>query len=172
MFAGFQSTHPARGATLTAQRRHNGGQISIHAPREGCDNSSAPSLSTIAISIHAPREGCDLVVPQDIQTTINISIHAPREGCDVSLSINLRNASDISIHAPREGCDSIRQIENSGNADFNPRTPRGVRQMFCHDLIALLAFQSTHPARGATAKINKNIVDFRRFLNNYKQYLL
>ena len=33
----FQSTHPARGATLVHIRRANRSTISIHAPREGCD---------------------------------------------------------------------------------------------------------------------------------------
>ena len=34
-------------------------EISIHAPREGCDEPRALIFSVTAISIHAPREGCD-----------------------------------------------------------------------------------------------------------------
>ena len=34
----FQSTHPVRGATHLKAHVHAQGQISIHAPREGCDN--------------------------------------------------------------------------------------------------------------------------------------
>ena len=33
----FQSTHPVRGATAGPVRVDRVGQISIHAPREGCD---------------------------------------------------------------------------------------------------------------------------------------
>ena len=33
--------------------------ISIHAPREGCDESSGALHAAPGISIHAPREGCD-----------------------------------------------------------------------------------------------------------------
>ena len=33
--------------------------ISIHAPREGCDNQNRHHHTYIQISIHAPREGCD-----------------------------------------------------------------------------------------------------------------
>ena len=56
----FQSTHPARGATC----KLGGGRkmtpnISIHAPREGCDLPSQLQNSILTISIHAPREGCD-----------------------------------------------------------------------------------------------------------------
>ena len=33
----FQSTHPVRGATFTADEVARFAEISIHAPREGCD---------------------------------------------------------------------------------------------------------------------------------------
>ena len=59
----------------------------------------------VDISIHAPREGCD---PEDIQSdnlTIRISIHAPREGCDSGGKVDKTASAPISIHAPREGCD-------------------------------------------------------------------
>ena len=35
---------------------------------------------------------------------------------------------------------------------FNPRTPRGVRHALPFRAYALVIFQSTHPARGATAR--------------------
>lgn len=34
----------------------------------------------------------------------------------------------ISTHAPREGCDGIPGAGDTTTRDFNPRTPRGVRQ--------------------------------------------
>ena len=34
----------------------------------------------------------------------------------------------ISTHAPREGCDGSRELRISKRANFNPRTPRGVRR--------------------------------------------
>ena len=55
----FQSTPPARGTTLSGMGRVFGGDISIHAPREG-DDSALISLRPLTdISIHAPREGDD-----------------------------------------------------------------------------------------------------------------
>ena len=36
--------------------------ISIHAPREGCDEDIQSDDLVIRISIHAPREGCDSVM--------------------------------------------------------------------------------------------------------------
>ena len=79
------------------------------------------------ISIHAPARGrlrCVLLRTH----CQNISIHAPREGGDGSLDV-IGNKAVISIHAPREGGDVL------------PKDKA--------DEIAL--FQSTPPARGATA---------------------
>ena len=121
--------------------------ISIHAPREGCDEERAPVYGDSRISIHAPREGCDIQAilfrvrlshfnphtPRGVRPPLwlcgrpRISIHAPREGCDLFLHNCLRSFC-ISIHAPREGCDSIW---------FNRSLGRSI-------------FQSTHPVRGAT----------------------
>ena len=57
----FQSTHPVRGATAAEKSKQQAQQISIHAPREGCDSASfLIDKESIAISIHAPREGCDI----------------------------------------------------------------------------------------------------------------
>ena len=101
--------------------------ISIHAPRAGCDCDDAPDKPTDDISIHAPRAGCDdttsakEVGHYKFQSTHpvrgatpvidtrraagTISIHAPRAGCDVG-GIEARLPPGISIHAPRVGCDS------------------------------------------------------------------
>ena len=56
-----------------------------------------------------------------------ISIHAPREGCDFGVHVEAEPVVQISIHAPREGCDGSSSTTGNG-----------------------LAFQSTHPVRGAT----------------------
>ena len=124
-------------------------QISIHAPREGCDR--RPPLFgawSPPISIHAPREGCDGGKVR-VRHEVHISIHAPREGCDDGQPVPVHRG-DISIHAPREGCDPAQGGCCSKCADFNPRTPRGVRPRRGEVIDYLVKFQSTHPARGAT----------------------
>ena len=103
----FQSTHPARGATLLGLAVHAVQGISIHAPREGCDADWSAAYFVPAISIHAPREGCD------------------------NLSHQLRLLQVISIHAPREGCDFAAASLPLPSINFNPRTPRGVRLFLC-----------------------------------------
>ena len=56
----FQSTPPARGATVTRGCLSSLLDISIHAPREGGDADDYLCLISVdLISIHAPREGGD-----------------------------------------------------------------------------------------------------------------
>ena len=57
---GFQSTPPARGATLSLRFVSCFHLISIHAPREGGDVTVFPLPCGLLISIHAPREGGDV----------------------------------------------------------------------------------------------------------------
>ncbi|ERI63389.1 hypothetical protein HMPREF0239_04619, partial [Clostridium sp. ATCC BAA-442] len=81
----FQSTHPARGATGNlCLRCPVCDEVSIHAPREGCDyEEERKAILAVAVSIHAPREGCDYEIGfDDFTYAFYVSIHAPREGCD------------------------------------------------------------------------------------------
>ena len=87
----------------------------------------SPDLQAIYdVSIHAPREGCDLAYVSKVSDGVVVSIHAPREGCDLDEEHLPRGGAfqfthpgrgatiedgetqshhDVSIHAPREGCD-------------------------------------------------------------------
>ena len=78
----FQSTPPARGATIRASLLLSAIKISIHAPREGGDLYFSYASDFVCISIHAPREGGDLLLAPG-QLRLGISIHAPREGGDL-----------------------------------------------------------------------------------------
>ena len=104
------------------------------------------------ISIHAPRTGSDARF--QIKTgLVLISIHAPRTGSDRAIC-RLRCRQAISIHAPRTGSDGISRARRCAILPFQSTLPaRGatspVRSQ-CSDTL----FQSTLPARGAT---------FRRF---------
>ena len=55
----FQSTLPARGATLSETSLTKDQIISIHAPRTGSDAIAWNSCVPMTISIHAPRTGSD-----------------------------------------------------------------------------------------------------------------
>ena len=67
---------------------------------------------------------------------------------------------EISIHAPRAGSDRSTRTRTRRPGYFYPRSPRGERQL-CKALRCIdFSFLSTLPARGATAKPNKNTVGF------------
>ena len=104
----FQSTRPARGATVKQVSALEYDTISIHAPREGRDDS---------LHIH--------VFLRD-----SISIHAPREGRDLDIDF-LFLKPYISIHAPREGRDFTGHTPRFVTIYFNPRAPRGARRWTC-----------------------------------------
>ena len=128
----FQSTHPLWGATArlstsaTRSRRFQ----STH-PLRGATVPPFSASCVALISIHAPLAGCDLTQIKN-QLLRAISIHAPLAGCDFFLAANCASR-EISIHAPLAGCDTILR-------PFSVTAP---------------AFQSTHPLRGATAKMHK-----------------
>ena len=78
-----------------------------------------------------------------------ISIHAPRTGSD-DMARRGCLGQDISIHAPRTGSDLMSCRLPPSRSHFNPRSPHGERlEQEAHN-IAIIQFQSTLPARGAT----------------------
>ncbi len=125
--------------------------ISIHAPREGCDT-RCPSVPTPSSYFNprtprgVRRTGSTLVMrapcnfnprtPRGVRQLrmafqvqkLYISIHAPREGCDVwHLADEYTQLPFQSTHPARGATCPVlllaRMLQN-----FNPRTPRGVRQ--------------------------------------------
>ena len=169
----FQSTHPVWGATPAGDFLHQSLEISIHAPRVGCDEVVLLLDDKDIISIHAPRVGCDLREMRHMETALLISIHAPRVGCDFSVHLCHSAMDDfnprtpcgvrlhpcaggsgcvhISIHAPRVGCDGACGCIQPLHGYFNPRTPCGVRPASIRISSSSTEFQSTHPVWGATA---------------------
>ena len=78
-----------------------------------------------------------------------ISIHAPLAGCDLYRSFAISSISNFNPRTPR-GVRQSRPKYRYSRRHFNPRTPRGVRPSFSGTRLAKWAFQSTHPSRGAT----------------------
>ena len=121
--------------------------ISIHAPREGCDYANDEGMAwpsvfqsthpvrgatgnlhrpkrDAGISIHAPREGCDW---ETGMSTMDIDIFQsthPVRGATTNDNQQDTDEKLISIHAPREGCDAKHCCHISPRwQNFNPRTP-------------------------------------------------
>ena len=77
----FQSTPPARGATLQHFTIHNGGQFQSTPPARGATLSVNHPAFIHCISIHAPREGGDHACVDDVFTKRwNFNPRPPRGG--------------------------------------------------------------------------------------------
>ena len=78
----FQFTHPGRGATPSGMPSTLYQYVSIHAPREGCDERYHQHLTNdIGFQFTHPGRGATRYDDKK-QLIITVSIHAPREGCD------------------------------------------------------------------------------------------
>ena len=147
----FQSTPPARGAT----RYPNSFQASSNnfnpRPPRGGRLSIMSLFSTIsAFQSTPPARGATkwVTVPY---YTIDISIHAPREGGDFSSMCSI-SIHCISIHAPREGGDPPFVASSVKRKQFQSTPPaRGATACPARSGGWRWQFQSTPPARGATA---------------------
>ena len=128
--AGFQSTHPLRGATAIGCGRFP--LTWDFNPRTPCGVRLQLLLITTFngyISIHAPLAGCDTMLHLFAVVIFDFN---PRTPCGVRLGVFTAavDGHRISIHAPLAGCDCTPCYTVHVLKDFNPRTPCGVRRGF------------------------------------------
>ena len=151
-FSRFQSTLPARGATHHHHRHFGGRAISIHAPRTGSDacgklrrKSTHRFQSTLPARGATPMRVMALPVPI-FQSTL------PARGATAT-RIPVDTHSIISIHAPRTGSDAplCDGVAVGGISIHAPRTGSDAISLYCGNSVA--EFQSTLPARGATGDL-------------------
>ena len=103
-----------------------------------------------AVSIHAPRVGCDAIRGRELIGILNVSIHAPRVGCDL-LGHRLPAQRLVSIHAPRVGCDLIADGTIDQRVLFQFTHPVwGATEQYLLLSHKIHLFQFTHPVWGAT----------------------
>ncbi len=148
----FQSTLPARGATLGARRHgrrpHNFNPRSPHGER--------PAL----LRWRRWRRGFQPTLPARGATgafclaflLFGISTHAPRTGSDVRRAINHHASAQFQPTLPARGATYAVPSTITPARNFNPRSPHGERRSTSTDTAAKSQFQSTLPARGATGK--------------------
>ncbi len=123
----FQSTRPARGATVDEILLTLYIGVSIHAPRAGRDNTwhGTPPLAQ-SFNPRAPR-GARLANTRHGKLNHGFNPRAPR-GARPLQGREEGYSESVSIHAPRAGRDPMNGVQ------YDP----------------IGAFQSTRPARGAT----------------------
>ena len=101
----FQSTLPARGATVSSNSIIKTKTFQSTLPARGATKRVDVADVPNQISIHAPRTGSDNGRVLEADALTIISIHAPRTGSDHHGFIRSVKHSRISIHAPRTGSD-------------------------------------------------------------------
>ena len=108
--------------------RPHAGQISIHAPRVGCD-SAERELSGGAEIFQSTHPVWGATVAYATINHINvISIHAPRVGCDLDYRPNPWQDTKFQSTHPVWGATEHNNSCPHLAWDFNPRTPCGVRR--------------------------------------------
>ena len=104
--------------------------ISIHAPREGSDQSvSGSSTSLCRFQSTPPARGATLQTGVLSDGSRDFNPRPPRGERPVA-QVNVGRLCGISIHAPREGSDLSRLCKRALPAYFNPRPPRGERPVY------------------------------------------
>ena len=100
----FQFTHPGRGATTSHPTETSALEVSIHAPREGCDPTMRMIvLRDLSFNSRTPG-GVRLIIILTIITMAQFQFTHPGRGATDKERI-LNRLQRVSIHAPREGCD-------------------------------------------------------------------
>ena len=151
----FQSTHPVWDATGGRRVTLQGGKISIHASRMGCDyNKAMRMIDQILFQSTHPVWDATLQAVGDSPVDF-ISIHASRMGCDMLAPCRILGPTYFNPRIPygmRPGCAPLMAIFTN----FNPRIPYGMRPEGNYTRFPTNAFQSTHPVWDATAVDNKS----------------
>ena len=148
---GFQSTPPARGATTGFSRDKWLTLISIHAPREGGDPLGRYTTSTPQRNFNPrPPRGGRRWTETGGCTISGFQSTPPARGA-TGLDICALHAALISIHAPREGGDFTALSTNFVFLHFNPRPPRGGRQMGDWRMVSYVHFNPRPPRGGRRA---------------------
>ena len=124
----FQFTHPGRGATASYKKCNSFDLVSIHAPREGCDDAEvAPSKRRSLFQFTHPGRGATNVGLVSLRRDLGFNSRTPggvrlfksspsSPGKEFQFTHPGRGATKktkrakvvvtVSIHAPREGCDA------------------------------------------------------------------
>ncbi len=146
----FQSTLPARGATpLFFQHLHRHRDFNPRSPHGERPNYVLTLVEACAFQSTLPARGATLLEGNPGKQKLFQST-LPARGATLAADVE-GFANLISIHAPRTGSDVFADAHGRITAHFNPRSPHGERHGVLGYSPIAFEFQSTLPARGATA---------------------
>ena len=109
------------------------------------------------ISIHAPREGGDQTA-KDADAATDISIHAPREGGDPKISKPTANSGKFQSTPPARGATFVYGCSAYFSGHFNPRPPRGGRPGWITGTASGLGISIHAPREGGDGSYKVNLL--------------
>ena len=135
----FQSTHPVRGATKDKPELVEALDISIHAPRAGCDSHHTGLFN--GLENFNPRTPCGVRRNVPVASRFRHNFN-PRTPCGVRRTDHRRKdvLHSISIHAPRAGCDgkfdgftrpNLRKRYKKVSVQPKKRAKKKIKEMLC-----------------------------------------
>ena len=151
----FQSTHPVRGATAHGCVR--GRRVVLFQSTHPVRGATQKSGAARADWNFNPRTPCG-VRQQAAPGQARICDFNPRTPCGVRRYRAEYKSGILGDFNPRTPCGVRRyraEYKSGILGDFNPRTPCGVRRNVCARPAFKVAFQSTHPVRGATPSLRQ-----------------
>ena len=148
----FQSTLPARGATLSEFEVYAKLLFQSTLPARGATHAPCASFCHIEpFQSTLPARGATDIYTRRAGLHEDFNPRSPH-GERPSLRRNSPAPISISIHAPRTGSDAFARLTILYTRYFNPRSPHGERRCFWRTKRRRKQFQSTLPARGATTR--------------------
>ena len=135
-----------RGATVNRLQVAQNREVSIHAPRAGCDRKPSGSRASCWASFQFthPVRGATAIVAYESLVWF-VSIHAPRAGCDKSKKVSSTNHKTFQFTHPVRGATQSDPPPPRGARSFNSRTPCGVRPITSSVPACTASFNSRTP---------------------------
>ena len=158
----FQFTHPGRGATACRSTLPYDQDVSIHAPREGCDHKlGANSLYFSSFNSRTPG-GVRRHFWIFVSSLGMFQFTHPGRGATGLHIDKTKRPSRFNSRTPG-GVRHPSVVSFVSLRRFNSRTPGGVRPDTEPRTSTLGKFQFTHPGRGATVTANTSLTKLQEF---------
>ncbi len=149
LLALFQSTLPVGGATIFIVISLRASPFQSTLPVGGATPIVCPFRQRVVISIHAPREGSDESLHRSSHPHPDFNPRSPWGERPEKNSVKRRKQL-ISIHAPRGGSDCFADTDAESFREFQSTLPVGGATHILNLVMLSYVFQSTLPVGGAT----------------------
>ena len=141
----FNSRTPCGVRPLSAEFVLERLEVSIHAPRVGCDTYRLVVKPTSSRFNSRTPCGVRLSSSMTYAQIHNVSIHAPRVGCDKDVTEMQTQSNEFQFTHPVWGATTNKTMQTIIITGFNSRTPCGVRHHISTEGSEACSFNSRTP---------------------------